>query len=217
MVMSMWNTLAQGHAVKFEMRWKPQSDNMDNGKWTLASCVPIFDDDEVLISIAGNVIDIDAQIKSQEATQARIEALEQAKLSELKFERFAQLSPTAIFIFVPETGKLQGKLPRCHLWMLQYQLTTGMQFVNDQFYELTGLSHAPNDQFEWLDLIAEEDLKNVEADWVGMLKGKRSDGVQFRLKKTWVDQDGVRENIWVQSSSYPQLDEHGAVLSTACL
>jgi PAS domain-containing protein len=88
-----------------------------------------------------------------------------------------------------------------------------MQFVNDQFYELTGLSHAPSDQFEWLDLIADEDVKDVETDWAAMLEGRRSDGVQFRLKKTWVDQDGVRGPIWVQSSTYPQLDEHGTVLS----
>jgi hypothetical protein len=105
MVMSMWNKLTQGHPVSFEMRWKPQIDGVDDGTWTLASCVPIFDEEKNLISIAGNVIDIDAQKKSQEATQARIEALEQVRLSELKFARFAQLSPTAIFIFVPETGK----------------------------------------------------------------------------------------------------------------
>jgi PAS domain-containing protein len=88
-----------------------------------------------------------------------------------------------------------------------------MQFVNDQFYELTGLTHPPNDQFEWLDLIADEDLRDVEDDWHSMLRGKRSDGFQFRLKNTWINQDGKRENIWVQSSSYPQVDKHGNVLS----
>jgi PAS domain-containing protein len=88
-----------------------------------------------------------------------------------------------------------------------------MQFVNDQFYELTGHTHAPNDQFEWFDLIADEDVGEVESDWAAMRQGKRSDGIQFRLKKTWVDQDGVQGHIWVQSSSYPILDEHGNVLS----
>lgn len=87
------------------MRWKTKNKDNDTGKWALTSCVPIFDDAKVLISIAGNVIDIDAQKKSQEATHARLEALEQARMSELKFSRFAQLSPTAIYIFVPETGK----------------------------------------------------------------------------------------------------------------
>lgn len=105
LVMSMWNTLSQGSAVTFEMRWKTQDQVNDTGKWNLTSCVPIFDDSKALVSIAGNCIDIDAQKKSQEATHARLEALEQARMSELKFSRFAQLSPTAIYIFIPETGK----------------------------------------------------------------------------------------------------------------
>ena len=53
----------------------------------------------------------------------------------------------------------------------------------------------------------------VEDDWSHMLAGKKSDGVQFRLKKTWVNQDGIISNIWVQSSNYPELDENGNVIS----
>ncbi|KAF1913435.1 hypothetical protein BDU57DRAFT_356309 [Ampelomyces quisqualis] len=193
LIMSMWNTLTQGCPVTFEMRWKLRNDDpSEAGKWALTSCIPIFDDDKALISIAGNAIDIDDQKKSQEATQARLEALEQARLSELKFARFAKLSPVAIYIFVPERG---------------------MQFVNDQFYELTGHAHTPYNQVDWFNLIAQEDLRKVENDWDGMLCGKRSDGIQFRLKKTWVNQNGVRDNIWVQSSSYPNVDDDGKVLS----
>lgn len=105
LVMSMWNTLSQGHPVTFEMRWKPRPGSNDPAQWVLSACVPVFDDERNLISIAGNTIDINAQKKSQAAAQAQVEALEQARLSELKFTRFAQLSPTAIYIFVPETGK----------------------------------------------------------------------------------------------------------------
>jgi hypothetical protein len=104
MVMSMWNTLAQGSPVTFEMRWKPRAGTNDTAQWTLSACVPIFDEDTAVVNISGNIIDINAQKKSQEATQARIEALEQARLSESKFARFAQLSPTAIFIYVPNSG-----------------------------------------------------------------------------------------------------------------
>lgn len=53
----------------------------------LSARVPIFDEDNVLISIAGSTIDIAAQKKTQEATQARVEALEQARVSEMKFTR----------------------------------------------------------------------------------------------------------------------------------
>lgn len=89
-----------------------------------------------------------------------------------------------------------------------------MQFVNDQFYELTGHTKAPHDKFEWFDLILDEDVHIAEDDWNAMLEGEKTDGVQFRLKKTWINQEGVEENIFVQSSSHPQIDEHGNVIST---
>jgi hypothetical protein len=104
-VMAQWNTLSQGSPVTFEMRWNPRPGTNDNAQWVLSACVPIFDDDKNLIRIAGNTIDINAQKRSQEATEARVEALEQARLSEMKFARFAQLSPTAIYIFVPGIGE----------------------------------------------------------------------------------------------------------------
>lgn len=88
-----------------------------------------------------------------------------------------------------------------------------MKFVNDQFYSLTGHPNAPVDEFEWFDLISNEDVGKVKEDWASMLEGKKSNGVQFRLKKTWVDQDGLCSNIWVQSSSNPELDTNGNVIS----
>ena len=88
-----------------------------------------------------------------------------------------------------------------------------MNFVNDQLFELTGHAHAPVNQYEWFDLISNEDVERVKQDWDGMLKCGKSSGVQFRLKKTWINQDGIRSNIWVQSSSYPELDENGKVIS----
>ncbi|KAH7071058.1 hypothetical protein FB567DRAFT_214123 [Paraphoma chrysanthemicola] len=192
LVLTMWNTLSRGTPVTFEMRWKSSDGSNQAGQWVLSACVPIFDDDGKLISIAGNTIDINAQKKSQEVAQAQVEALEQARLSELKFANFAQLSPTAIYIFVPETG---------------------MQYVNDQFFELTGRSRAAIEQFEWTSLVAAEDAERVEEEWKALLKGKKTDGVQFRLKKTWINQDGHRSNIWVQSTSSPQLDKDGQVIS----
>jgi hypothetical protein len=125
-VMSMWNTLSQGSPVTFEMRWKPRVGSDDAAQWVLSSCVPILDDVGHLISIAGNTIDINAQKKSQEAAQARVEALEQLRLSELKFARFAQLSPTAIFIFIPDSG--MWKTTQAHRVVLI--VNVGMQFVS---------------------------------------------------------------------------------------
>jgi hypothetical protein len=106
LVISMWNKLASGDSMTFEMRWKAPPGSDDAVQWVLSACVPVFDDKGNLISIAGNTIDIMAQKKSQEVAQARVEALEQARLSEKKFARFAQLSPIAIYIFVPSQGEL---------------------------------------------------------------------------------------------------------------
>lgn len=88
-----------------------------------------------------------------------------------------------------------------------------MTYVNNQFFELTGHSRRPSDEFEWFGLVADEDLKKVEDDWSRMLAGKKSDGVQFRLKKTWVNNEGIISKIWVQSSNYPELDKDGKVTS----
>lgn len=105
LVMSKWNTLASGNPVTFEMRWKAAPGTDDAAQWVLSACVPVFDEEGTLISIAGNTIDIMAQKKSQEVTQTRLEALERARISEQKFARFATLSPIAIYIFVPDKGK----------------------------------------------------------------------------------------------------------------
>jgi len=88
-----------------------------------------------------------------------------------------------------------------------------MSYVNDQFFELTGHSWKSLDNFDWLDLVADEDMGKVKDDWARMLAGKKVDELQFRLKKTWVNQDGIVSNIWVQSSNHPQVDKSGKVIS----
>lgn len=88
-----------------------------------------------------------------------------------------------------------------------------MTYVNDQFFELTGHSRLPLNEFEWFSLIADEDLEKVQDDWSRLLAGEKSNGVQFRLKKTWINQDGIVSKIWVQSSNYPELNKNGEVIS----
>jgi hypothetical protein len=88
-----------------------------------------------------------------------------------------------------------------------------MKYVNDHFYELTACSSASLEDFEWAAIVADDDAEEVESNWNKMLDSKISDGIQFQLKKTWIDQDGMRSNVWVQSSNYPELDAHGNVVS----
>ena len=92
-----------------------------------------------------------------------------------------------------------------------------MNFVNDHFFELTGHPHGPVSQYDWFDLIAKEDVEKVKKDWENMLTSGKAKGIQFRLNKTWINQDGIRSNIWVQSSSCPELDENGQVISKIVL
>ncbi|KAF2684266.1 hypothetical protein K458DRAFT_487227 [Lentithecium fluviatile CBS 122367] len=191
-IMSAWNTLLQGNPVTFEMRWKARPGSGETAQWVLSACVPVFDDEQNLISIAGNTIDINAQKKCQEVAQARVEALEQARRSERKFTRFAQLAPIAIYIFNPDKG---------------------MQYVNDQFFELTGNPHVPFDRLIWTDVLYEEDIDKMQSGWSDMMEGKKTGQMQFRLKKTWVNQEGVVSQIWVQGSSCPELDDNGNVIS----
>ena len=99
------------------------------------------------------------------------------------------------------------------MWSTGAERISGMSYVNDQFFELTGHPRRDLDEFEWAGLVADDDLKKVKDDWCRVLAGEKSDGVQFRLKKTWVNQDGIVSNIWVQSSNYPELDKHGKVTS----
>jgi PAS domain-containing protein len=63
---------------------------------------------------------------------------------------------------------------------------TGMNFVNEQFYELTGYARVPTDQSGWFDLVADEDRERVKENWDSMMNGDKSHAAQFRLKKTWV-------------------------------
>jgi PAS domain S-box-containing protein len=191
-VMSAWNTLVTGKSVTFEMRWKPRPGSGETAQWILVASVPVFDEDGKLVCIAGNTIDINAQKKSEEEAQARLAALEQVSLSERKFARFAQLAPMAIYIVEP------GK---------------GMQYVNDHFFELTGNPRVPFNELNWDDLLYEEDADKMRSDWSATIEGKKVENLQFRLKKKWTNQEGVLSNVWVQGSSYPELDEEGNVIS----
>ncbi|KAL6702936.1 hypothetical protein ACN47E_000778 [Coniothyrium glycines] len=190
---SRWSCLAQGIPLTCEVRWLPRAATGHHAQWVSLTCVPILDKEHRLLSITGNTVDISVEKKYREAFAARTEALEQAKLLETRFTRFAQLAPIAIFVFVPGSG---------------------MQYVNDQFFNLTGQSHAPNQVTDWFELIVEADVEKVRKHWDQMLNdGTYLKDVQFRLNQTRLDQDGSHTNIWVQSSSYPQMDGNNNVTS----
>jgi hypothetical protein len=127
-VILQWNTLMSGKATTFEMRWSNDKKDENTGKttssfqWVVASCVPLLDDAGRIITVAGNLvninviyiqivptsshalIDIQAQKVSQGEALQRAEALERAHASEQLFARFAELAPAAIYIFDAQKG-----------------------------------------------------------------------------------------------------------------
>lgn len=86
-IMSAWNSLVQGNCVTFEMRWKAKPGSGIEAQWVLSACVPVFDEDQNLISIAGNTIDINGQKKLQEVQRRQIEEALEAKRQQEKYGR----------------------------------------------------------------------------------------------------------------------------------
>ncbi|KAF2437721.1 hypothetical protein P171DRAFT_491586 [Karstenula rhodostoma CBS 690.94] len=84
-IMSAWNTLVQGGCVTFEMRWKARPGSADDAQWVLSVCVPVFDEDQNLVSIAGNTIDINGQKKLQEIQDHQIDEALEAKRQQENF------------------------------------------------------------------------------------------------------------------------------------
>lgn len=84
-IMSAWNTLVQGNCVTFEMRWKAKPGSGHDAQWVLSACVPVFDEDQNLVRIAGNTIDINGQKKLQEVQRRQIDEALEAKRQQENF------------------------------------------------------------------------------------------------------------------------------------
>lgn len=86
-IMSAWNSLIQGSCITFEMRWKPKPGSGQQAQWVLSACVPVFDEDHNLISIAGNTIDINDQKRLQQMQRLQIDEALEAKRQQEKYEQ----------------------------------------------------------------------------------------------------------------------------------
>lgn len=107
MVMEHWNALCRGTPVTFELRWKPKMDfsstppSMLAPKWAFAAAVPDVDENGDVKTISGCMTDIDAQKRRQEDAIKRAEALERARASEQRFEKFAEFAPVSMYTTDP--------------------------------------------------------------------------------------------------------------------
>jgi PAS domain S-box-containing protein len=200
-VMLQWNRLTQGTPVTFEMRWKGRTyqesqgrDDDEDAQWVLSACVPILDEDGVLMSIAGNTIDINAQKRVHKQALQRAEALEQARASERKFLQFALLAPIAIYA-LDSNGE--------------------MTYCNNNFFSLTG--HDPVEDYRTVDwettVVHPEDRGIVAASRRALLCDKQPSTVQMRINRSWDPGDGVLRPAWVQNQAAPELDADGNLIS----
>lgn len=200
-VLLQWNKLTQGTPVTFEMRWKgptyqesqPRGDDED-AQWVLSACIPILDAEGVLMSIAGNTIDINAQKRVHKQALQRAEALEQARASERKFLQFAVLAPIAIYA-LDSNGE--------------------MTYCNNNFFSLTG--HEPVEDYRSVDwettFVFPEDRGIVAGARRTLLYDKQPSTVQMRLNRSWDPGDGVFRQAWVENQAAPELDESGNLIS----
>lgn len=89
----------------------------------------------------------------------------------------------------------------------------GMQYCNDQFFNLTGHPRCAFDDVDWKRIILEEDFHIVDDAWKVLLEKKQPTMTQFRLKdKEWKN-NGESFQAWAQGMSYAEVEEDGSITS----
>lgn len=196
------------------MRWK--NPDRPEGRWVLAVCLPVVDDEGKIISIcmsgfeplciswyrqelhangstAGCTTDIDAQKRVENDTIKALQALERASASEQRFLRFTASSPAAIHIL---------EIP-----------SKAVSYCNEAWFEMLGLEPKPCSQLDatWTDGILDHDLPLIWESVRVILETREPRTTQFRFRKMWVSGDGHRYQCWGSSVSHPELDEDGNV------
>lgn len=99
-LVGIWDSLCEGTSKTFDMRWVgTRPDEMPNGQWVSAACVPTTDEEGNVTTISGCITDISAQKRSHMDAVKRAEALERAQASEQRFANFIKHSNVAFYNF----------------------------------------------------------------------------------------------------------------------
>ncbi|TIA07743.1 hypothetical protein D6C80_09612 [Aureobasidium pullulans] len=191
LVMSNWNSMLQGKPVTYQMRWKHPE--RPEGRWILAVCLPVMDDQGKIISISGCTTDIDAQKRVENDALQALQALERASASEQRFQHFSKSSPVAVHIL---------EIP-----------SRAISFCNIAWFDMLGIEEVPFDQLDmsWTDGILEQDLPLLRESVQKILTTHEPQTTQFRFRKMFLSGDGHRYQSWGSSQSHAELDENGAV------
>ncbi|KAK6002203.1 hypothetical protein QM012_001841 [Aureobasidium pullulans] len=191
LVMSHWHSMLQGKPVTYQMRWKHA--DRPEGRWILAVCLPVMDEQGKIVSIAGCTTDIDAQKRVEKDALQALQALERASASEQRFLRFTASSPVAVHIM-----EMPSKV---------------ISFCNSAWFEMLGITPVPVSQLDssWTDGILEQDLPLLQDTLQRILTTHEPQTTQFRFRRMFVSGDGHRYQSWGSSMSHAELDENGSV------
>jgi PAS domain S-box-containing protein len=187
-IMAKFHTCSSGTPCTLEVRFKTDD---DQGLWILAALIPVSENG-VVTSVSGcTTIIQDTKMREKETVQ-RLQALERAKSWERRFARFAEIAPIAIYFGSHD----QHRFSYCNL----------------AWFEMTGHAVVPFEEIDWESVTYEEDLELVKSKWSGIFSSKDPTNIQFRLRKRWVDGNGVTMGpIWVTTSALPEYNEDGSV------
>ncbi|KAK6396074.1 hypothetical protein LTR65_010184 [Meristemomyces frigidus] len=201
MTFTQWGLLSQGVATNFEMRWKrPMASTFDGkedteGQWVLAACVPTKNEAGEVIAIAGCIMDLAAQKRSQNDALKRAEALERAQASEERFTRFAESAPIGIYIL---------------------GLDLKLQYVNRAWFDING--HEVVEDFgiiDWHSVVSAEGIAVVAVQLDLVIQKQQAVTFQFQLQRAWSNGQGGQGQAWALASAYPEVDKDGAVIGIA--
>ena len=151
---------------------------VDDLIWARVSAYPSLSEDGRVIGIAGSVVDIShlkfaEEIDRQKAADAIVRAqlseevllrTRQAKDSEQKLSRFAEMCPIGMFI-VNKSGDVV--------------------FCNKAWANMTEDSPREFDAMGWLSLIVDEDVPLVREHWRILVEEKRPTSFESRIKRKW--------------------------------
>jgi PAS domain S-box-containing protein len=141
LVSDAWKSMNNGHWKKFELRYR---NGTEQGQWALVACQPVKNADGMVTSIIGAVTDISTQKRSEKIALDRAEALEQARVSEERFKRCMDSAPFGC---------------------MTADVTKGVQYVNEAWWELSQHARVPLDQIDWNSVLHEDDLDVAEQGW----------------------------------------------------
>ena len=80
-----------------------------------------------------------------------------------------------------------------------------LSYCNRAWFEMTGHPVVPFDLIDWASIIYEEDLELVRSHWTSVFSTQNPTSIQFRLRKRWINGDGVTMGpVWVTTSALPE-------------